>query len=92
MTVMRNTHHRRRLLVAMASLGAMLLAAAPTPAGASTDPHASCVGSITSYEASQLLPGSVGAEVSGLAGSGPGLGITMVSPLAREHGSIGACV
>jgi hypothetical protein len=48
---------------------------------------ASCVGVITSYEASQLPPGSVGQEVSGLTRSVPRLGAALVSPLAHEHGA-----
>ena len=55
------------------------------------NPRSSCVALITSYEASQLAPGAVGEEVSGLASS-PGLGSALVSPLARVHlGSIGSC-
>jgi hypothetical protein len=50
------------------------------------DTSASCVGVITSYEASQLPPGSVGREVSELAHGVPNLGLALVSPLAREHG------
>jgi hypothetical protein len=65
-------------------------------AGASASPPAtspaSCVGIITSAEASQLPPGSVGEEVSGLAQSVPRLGQALVSPLARTHlESIGQC-
>jgi hypothetical protein len=53
---------------------------------ASASPPASCVGIITSAEASQLPPGAVGQEVSGLAHSVPRLGQALVSPLAHEHG------
>jgi hypothetical protein len=68
-------------------LGSSAAATAEQPA----NPRSSCVALITSYEASQLAPGSVGAEVSGLASS-PGLGTALVSPLARTHlGSVGAC-
>jgi hypothetical protein len=50
------------------------------------------VGTITSYEGSQLAPGSVGVEVSGLATSGPGFGSGLVGPLAHHHlGSIETC-
>ena len=55
-------------------------------ASARPAPAASCVGIITSAEASQLPPGSVGQEVSGLARSVPRLGEALVSPLARAHG------
>ena len=55
-------------------------------------PRSSCVAVITSYEASQLTHGFVGQEVSGLATSGPGLGASLVSPLAHEHlGSFESC-
>ena len=68
-------------------VGSSAAAMAEQPANA----RSSCVALITSYEASQLAPGSVGTEVSGLASS-PGLGTALVSPLARTHlGSIGAC-
>jgi hypothetical protein len=56
------------------------------PASHAADASASCVGIITSYEASQLPAGSVGREVSELAGSTSRLGRALVSPLAREHG------
>jgi hypothetical protein len=63
-------------------------AAAQQPASRSS----SCVATITSFEATQLAPGAVGEEVSGLAGT-PGLGRRLVSPLARAHlGSIEACL
>lgn len=79
---------------ALAITSALALTAAPgATAGAEqpASPHASCVALITSYEATQLAPGSVGAEVSGLA-SEPGLGSALVSPLARTHlGAIEAC-
>lgn len=55
-------------------------------ASQAADPSASCVAVVTSYEASQLPPGSVGREVSDLARSASGLGRALVSPLAREHG------
>jgi hypothetical protein len=60
------------------------------PLGASAshaaDASASCVGVITSHEASQLPPRSVGREVSELAHAVPNLGRALVRPLAREHG------
>jgi hypothetical protein len=69
-----------------ASNGAALAAGSPASS------KASCVATITSFEASQLQPGAVGEEVSGLATSGPGVG-GLVSVLAHAHGgSIDACV
>ena len=63
-------------------------AAAQTPAS----PTSSCVAVITSFEATQLAPGAVGQEVSGLART-PGLGRRLVSPLAQAHlGSIEDCL
>ena len=67
------------------AFGGLLATASASPA-----PAASCVGIITSAEASQLPPASVGQEVSGLARNVPRLGETLVGPLAREHG--GNCV
>jgi hypothetical protein len=84
----------RRIAITISAAVAMLVglsagAAAEQPA----NPRSSCVALITSYEASQLAPGSVGAEVSGLASSSAGLGSALVSPLARSHlGSISACL
>jgi hypothetical protein len=83
----------RRTLITLSSAAVMFgglvgNASADQPANAT----ASCVAIITSSEASRLPPGSVGAEVSGLATSGPGLGQALVSPLARKHlGSIALC-
>lgn len=71
-----------------------LLAASPSLVEAQQPPSraSSCVAIITSYEATQLPPGAVGKEVSGLA-STPGLGRRLVGPLARTHlGSIEACL
>lgn len=51
-------------------------------AGASPPPAASCAAILTSFEATQLPPGFVGAEVSGLAG--PGFGM-VIRDLARSH-------
>jgi hypothetical protein len=56
------------------------------PARPPANAPASCVGIITSAEASQLPPGSVGEEVSGLAHSVSRLGQAIVSPLAQRHG------
>jgi hypothetical protein len=67
---------------AAVTFGGLLGASASRAADAS----ASCVGVITSYEASQLPPGSIGREVSELAHAVPNLGRALVSPLAREHG------
>jgi uncharacterized membrane protein len=83
----------RRALITTASAIALLAgssraASAEQPANA----RASCVGVITSYEGSQLAPGAVGREVSTLARTSPGLGATLVSPLAHDHlGSIELC-
>ena len=83
----------RRILITIASAAVMLMvpvgaASAEQPANA----RASCVALITSYEASQLAPGSVGGEVSGLATSGPGLGHFLVGQLAQQHlGSVALC-
>ncbi|HEX4671754.1 MAG TPA: hypothetical protein VH279_05780 [Solirubrobacteraceae bacterium] len=82
--------HTAVVTLALAATGVAALAgsaSAQQPASG----RASCVAVITSYEASQLPPGSVGTEVSGLA-SDPGLGAALVSPLARVHpGSLEAC-
>jgi hypothetical protein len=77
---------RRALIAAFCAavaLGGLPGTAPATPAAGGS---ASCVGIITSAEGSQLPPGSVGQEVSGLARSVPRLGEALVSPLAREHG------
>jgi hypothetical protein len=52
------------------------------PAGASPSPAASCAAILTSFEATELGPGFVGAEVSGLAG--PGFG-PVIRDLAGSH-------
>jgi hypothetical protein len=88
MTVVGMAQDARRGLVAITIAVAMLVASA---ASASAATPASCVGTITAYEASQLAPGSVGGEVSGLARSGPGAAGAIVSPLAHRHGSIETC-
>jgi hypothetical protein len=75
----------RRTVTGIACVAAVFGGLAGT-ASASPPPPASCVGIITSAEASQLPPGSVGQEVSGLAQSVQPLAATLVSPLAREHG------
>lgn len=80
---------RRAVVVGVALVAAVLTASAQ---GAPPSANASCVATITSYEATRLPSGSVGAEVSGLATSGPGLGRTLVSGLAKEHaGSLAEC-
>jgi hypothetical protein len=83
----------RRIAITISVAVAMLVgSSAAATAEQPANPRSSCVALITSYEASQLAPGSVGAEVSGLASS-PGLGSALVSPLARTHlGSISACL
>jgi hypothetical protein len=83
-----------RLAAALTAAVAVLAvqSGAALGAGPPASPQASCVATITSYEASQLQPGSVGKEVSGLATSAPGLGRDLVSDLAKAHaGSIEAC-
>jgi len=74
---------------AVIGISCAVVAFAGVPAGAPASPPAgapaSCVGVITSYEASQLPPGSVGGEVSGLATSAPGLAGAIVSPLAHQR-------
>jgi hypothetical protein len=83
---------RRAALLVAAIVALGLPTGAAVGAGPPANPNASCVGTITSFEASQLPPGAVGKEVSGLATSAPGLG-GLVSDLAHAHGgSIEACV
>jgi hypothetical protein len=84
----------RRIAITIAAAVALLVgsSAAATAQQPASD-RASCVGLLTSYEASQLAPGSLGSEVSGLARSSPGFGSALASPLAQTHlGSIGACL
>jgi hypothetical protein len=83
----------RRSALAITTVAAVLAAPAAASAGPQpAAPAASCVALITSYEASQLSPGSVGREVSGLAAGGPGLGRILVSALAQSHlGSLEGC-
>jgi hypothetical protein len=78
---------------------AAVVAALTVPSGAALgagppgSPQASCVATITSYEASQLPPGTVGEEVFGLATSASGLGRDIVSDLAGAHaGAVEACL
>jgi hypothetical protein len=84
---------KRRSAVLVAAVVALgLSSGAALAAGSPASPKASCVATITSYEASQLQPGAVGKEVSGLATSAPGVVGSLVSDLARTHGgSIEAC-
>ena len=81
----------KRLAVTITA--AVLALGAPVAAGAGpANENASCVATLTSFEASQLPAGAVGAEVSGLATSAPGFVGEFVSGLAKEHaGSIAAC-
>ena len=74
----------RRLAFALAAAVALGV----TAGGASADPspHASCIATITSFEA-HLAPGFVGGEVSNLAPVG-----ALASNLARAHlGTLDAC-
>ena len=64
----------RRLISTVVTVGMLAASSAAASAAPPADPAPSCVALITSYEASQLAPGFVGHEVSGLATSGPGLG------------------
>lgn len=82
---------RRAVALAAAAVALGLSTGAAPAAGSTASPHASCVGAITSFESSQLPPGSVGKEVSVLATSAPAVVGSFVRDLAREHGSIDAC-
>jgi hypothetical protein len=84
---------KRRVAVVALTVAALAVpSGAALGAGPPASPNASCVATITSYEASQLQPGSVGEEVSGLATSAPSLVGGIVSDLAKAHaGSIDAC-
>jgi hypothetical protein len=82
----------RFLLVVACALAILLVSATTASAGAPASSRASCVAAITALEATQLAPGSVGREVSGLASSGPGVASASVRPLVGEHGSIEECV
>jgi hypothetical protein len=81
---------RLRAAVVVAALGLIGLTSSQAFAAS---PNASCVATITSFEASQLERGAVGREVSGLATSAPSIVGSLVSELARAHGgSVDACV
>jgi hypothetical protein len=69
-----------RLAIGAIALG--VAAALSGSAGASPPAAASCAAILTSFEATQLPPGFVGAEVSGLAG--PGFGM-IINNLAKNH-------
>lgn len=67
------------------AIGATVVAAAAmlsSSAVASPSSSASCAAILTSFEATQLPPGSVGAEQSSLAGAGFG---QVVSGVAQSH-------
>jgi hypothetical protein len=82
--------HAALLAAALATLG--LSSSGALAASSPASPNASCVATITSYEASQLEPGAVGKEVSGLTTLAPGFVGDLVSELARAHtGSIESC-
>lgn len=84
---------RRAVVVVAAVVALALPSGVALGAGPPASPHASCVATITSYEAAQLPPGAVGKEVSGLATSAPGIVGGIVSELAKAHaGSIDACL
>jgi len=84
----------RRVLITITIVTAMFVpSGAAASAAQPASPRASCVAVITSFEASQLAPGAVGTEVSGLATATPGFLGALVNRLAKEHGgSIGRCL
>jgi hypothetical protein len=84
---------KRLLFVHVAAVSALVASGAALGQEPPANPRASCVATITSFEATQLPPGSVGAEVSTLATSlGPGTLGRLVSDLAKVHaGSIEPC-
>jgi hypothetical protein len=84
---------KRRAALFLAAVGALGASnGAALAAGSPASPKASCVGTITSFEASQFEAGAVGEEVSGLATSAAGVG-RLVSELAHaDGGSIEACL
>ena len=82
----------KRLMITAVTVAMLAASSGAASAEPPADPPPSCVAVIASYEASQLAPGFVGHEVSGLATSGPGLGSALVSPLAHKHlGSFESC-
>jgi len=83
----------RRAVLFVAAVGALgASSGVAVAARAPANPNASCVATITSYEASQLQPGAVGNEVSALTTVAPGFVGDLVSELARAHAdSIEAC-
>jgi hypothetical protein len=82
---------RRRVSALFAAVAATIVFGTAAPASAGTQsPRAGCVGIVTSWEATELPAGSVGGEVSELAGRGFGAGF--VAPLAKYHlGSLDGC-
>jgi hypothetical protein len=81
----------RFLLAVACAVAILLVSAGAASAGPPASSQASCVAAITVYEATQLPAGSIGREVSGIAGSGPGTVSGIVTPIAPEHGSIEGC-
>lgn len=73
-------HGLRKGLTVAATVA--LAATLSGPAGAAPPQSASCAAILTSFEATQLPPGFVGTEVSGLAG--PDFG-QVISGLAQSH-------
>jgi hypothetical protein len=76
---------RKAIVVKRLAVGTIVMGLAAVvsgPAGASPSPAASCAAILTSFEATQLPPGFVGGEVSGLAG--PGFG-PVIRDLAGSH-------
>jgi hypothetical protein len=83
---------RRAAVLAVAVVAVGLSSGAALAAGSPASPKASCVATITSFEASQLEPGAVGEEVSALTTLAPGFVGGLVSDLAHAHAaSIEAC-
>ena len=83
---------RRAVVVALAVL-AFGAAAGVANAQSPADPQASCLGLVASWEATELSPGSLGAETSGIARSEPGVVGRHVREAANVHaGSVEACL
>jgi hypothetical protein len=71
---------------------ALAVGGAAFPAAAESRGEPSCVATITVWETANLPAGSIGAEVSGLAGSAPQTLSALVRELVRRHaGSIEGC-
>jgi hypothetical protein len=83
----------KRLAACAAVLVAFGAATGPALAQGSASPRASCVGTLVSFEATELPAGFVGHEVSEAARSQPGIVAQLVRELAKQHGgSVEACL